>query len=75
MVTRLIVIILQCVEISNHNAVHQEVAYVVGQLYFSKHTDRQTHGKRDQICGYQRQGLGWDKLMKVVKKYKLLSHD
>ena len=38
---------------------------VVGQLYLK---NKQTHRKRDQICGYQR----WDgKWLMVVKRYKL----
>ena len=43
---------------------------VVGLLYTSK--SKQTHRKRDQICGYRRWGGGekgnW---MKVVKRYKI----
>ena len=32
---------------------------VVGQLCFK---NKQTHRKRDQICGYQKQGVGEGKL-------------
>lgn len=45
MVTRLIVVInLQHVEISNLYVMHQELTvFAVGQLFFNKQTNKQTH--------------------------------
>ena len=36
-----------------------------------KKTQKQTHRKTDQTCGYQRRGVGKGNWRKVVKRYKL----
>ena len=55
MVTKLIVvIILKYIEISNQNAVYQELTQHCRSIMLQKQMNKQTHIKRDQICGYQR---------------------
>ena len=60
-------IILKCIEVLNYCAVYQELTWWCRSAILQK----QTHGKRAQICGYQKQGVKERKWIKAVKRYKL----
>ena len=56
MATRLVaVIILKCIEISNHYAAHQELLQCCGSITLQNKQCTKPQRKRAQICGYGRQ--------------------
>ena len=66
------VIIFNCIEISNHYEVYQELTYnTVGQIQFK---NKQTYRKRDQICGYQRQGVQRGTLDEGIQRVQTSSY-
>ena len=51
---------------------HQELTTsVVGQLYFK---NKQKHRKRDQICAYQKQGVGEEEVDEGGQKVQTSSY-
>ena len=53
-------IILKCIEISNHYIVYQELTKCCRSIILQKQTNKHINKdrKRGQVCGYQRQGGG-----------------
>ena len=44
---------------------------IVLQISYTSKTNKQTHRKRDEICGYQRWGMGEEELDEGSNRYSL----